>query len=828
MKKKIPLLPFEEHRTGVKWAWPMGLVVLLVLQLDSSAEAGQIKVLRVLTSEVGDQVESNLYNQDTGKSEMNNSQNDRLVMKNTNETGNDDASIKKSINNNIFRQVSLASLTLQQAREPRHAPTGGGEHSDRSASQQETNNNANPNTSPRQAEELLTMNRTRPSWLKVGRQFRITDESIDEVKGANLMPSSEYLLRPAFDSPILLRTKLGILEGVRSWRFNKQLYTFLSIPYARAPLAELRFRAPEPVAPWEGVYQATKWPPFCVQPSMTLASKSSPVHIMSQIMTEDCLYLNIWTPSLKINRSSGKRPVMVWIHGGAFQYGGSSVDENDASALALLGDLVVVTFNYRISAFGFLNANSPSNAPNNVGLLDQQLALKWVHENIKQFGGDPQQVTLFGESAGGHSVGLHMISPQSWPFFKRAILQSGVPISMLRSYDANPDNDGPIVAEGALMVAKRLKCSSFQDSTTSSSTATNSTSSSNEHDSLSMNNNATNSSIDNSDGPLLSDSELECLRSKSSLEILKALGAPGNSGFFPTGNDANGFFPNGPIMDSFDPDNLKVGPQRDYLIGTNTHEGTFMLHYGLPSIFPARGPPQVDNIERLRELITNQLEQNNRISQNRQELQSASGDNGGGAQGHLFKPLLRLKSSLLERFMNRKEETAAPTTTIINNNTNELSEAGKRSSAFGRSIASLVSDIIFLCPSKSLAKTLAETKRNVFFYLFGHRSSVSQYHPWMGVTHHDEVEFVFGRPLRMADSYSGEDIEMSQRMIKIWSQFAHTGKVGPVGETNWPNFDTDEHSYIRLEARNATVGHRYHDSFCNLYESIISVHLQDA
>lgn len=727
-----------------------------------------------------------------------------------------------------YRPVSLASLTLHQ-REPRLASVGNDETGSITTNQ---------TSDPRWTE--LYLPRVKPSWLNVSSQFRITVSSIEEI---NSIIPAEYLLRPAFDSPILLRTKLGIVEGVRSIKFNKHLYTFLSVPYAKPPVGELRFKSPRPVERWEGILQATKWPPFCVQPSMTLASKSSPVHVLSQMMTEDCLYLNIWTPSLKFNKNH-RRPVMVWLHGGAFQYGGISVDENDGSALALLGDLVVVTLNYRISAFGFLNANNPRNGPNNVGILDQQLAMEWVQANIKQFGGDPQQVTLFGESAGGHSVGLHMISPKSQPLFKRAIMQSGVPISLLRSYDVNTDNKGNTVAEGvgSVMMAKRLKCyttpndgRNIEEPTpvgnSSATSVANSTSGARVYDhenvtTMDSENESESESASEADVAILNDETLDCMRNKSSLDILKAMGAPGNAGFFPTGNDLKGVFPNGNVQESYDPETLKIGPQKDYLVGTNTDEGTFMLHYGMPSVFPSRDVPKVSSIDALKEALKAEIERlakSSTMSLNNSEIQSASGGTeGGGSQAHLYKPLLRTSTSLLESFMPKPQARVSENGTAAAN-----SSIYNKEVEFGRAIGSLITDIIFLCPARSLARTLSEAGRNVYFYLYTHRSSLSQYHQWIGVTHHDEVEYVFGRPLRMADVYSGKDIEMSQRMIKIWSHFAYTGQMLDQFGLKWPKYGEDEHNYMSLSPDQASIGQRYHDRFCNIYDSVISVHLQD-
>lgn len=740
-------------------------------------------------------------------------------------------------------QNSLSSLTLSQ-RGPRAAEqlkfTTTPVVASATTSKEPLRNTIHDQRDKQQWKELL-LPRLKPTWLNVSQQFKITPSSIEEI---DYMMPAEYFLRTAFDSPILLKTRLGILEGVRSIKFNKHLYTFLSIPYAKPPTDELRFKLPQPVGKWNGIYQATKWPPFCVQPSMTLATRSSPVHVLTQMMSEDCLYLNIWTPSLKL-KTNNKRPVMVWLHGGAFQYGGISVDENDGSALALMGDVVVVTLNYRVSAFGFLNANNQFNGPNNVGLFDQRLAMEWVQANIEQFGGDPQQVTLFGESAGGHSVGLHMISPQSYPLFKRAILQSGVPISYLRSYDVNADNTGSAMSEGvsSIMMAKRLKC--FKDVAEPESLSTPATTEAPTPTTTILTNIFTNETVmaierDNSTEslddievdnfanlPILSDATLDCMRNKSSLDILKAMGTPGNAGFFPTGNDPNGFFPNGPIVSSFDSDNLKVGPQKDYLIGTNTDEGTFMLHYGLPNVFPSKKPPTVNNIEDLKDAMLSEINRSKNMSLNlghgaaQESLDSASGKSGGGAQAHLYKPLLKTSSSILESFMPKSHVRVLENGTIVGNTTIYSREA-----EFGKHVGSLITDIIFLCPARSLARTLSEAGRNVYFYLYTHRNSLTPYHDWIGVTHHDEVEFVFGRPLRMADVHSGKDIEMSQRMIKVWSHFARTGQMLAQFNLDWPKYGEEDGNYMTLNPTEAFVGQRYHDKICNIYDTVISVHLQ--
>ncbi|OXB52677.1 hypothetical protein ASZ78_007408, partial [Callipepla squamata] len=140
-------------------------------------------------------------------------------------------------------------------------------------------------------------------------------------------------------------------------------------------------------------------------------------------MSEDCLYLNVWTPE----RRPRGAPVLVWIYGGGFYSGAVSLDVYDGRFLAASEQAVVVSMNYRVGSLGFLALPGRADAPGNVGLLDQRLALRWIRENVRVFGGDPEMVTLFGESAGAASVGLHLLSPGSRGLFRRAVLQSGSP-----------------------------------------------------------------------------------------------------------------------------------------------------------------------------------------------------------------------------------------------------------------------------------------------------------------------------------------------------------------------------------------------------------------
>ncbi|XP_058531044.1 cocaine esterase-like [Ochotona princeps] len=201
------------------------------------------------------------------------------------------------------------------------------------------------------------------------------------------------------------------------------VHTFLGIPFAKPPLGPLRFAPPEPAEAWSGVRDGTSYPAMCPQnlAIMDYDALNVTLTLLSIPMSEDCLYLNIYAPAHA--REGSKLPVMVWIHGGALTVGMASVF--DGSILAAFEDVVVVTIQYRLGILGFFSTGD-QHASGNWGYLDQVAALRWVQQNIAHFGGNPDQVTIFGESAGGTSVSSHVLSPMSQGLFHGAIMQSGV------------------------------------------------------------------------------------------------------------------------------------------------------------------------------------------------------------------------------------------------------------------------------------------------------------------------------------------------------------------------------------------------------------------
>uniref|UniRef100_A0A8C4RDU3 Carboxylic ester hydrolase n=1 Tax=Erpetoichthys calabaricus TaxID=27687 RepID=A0A8C4RDU3_ERPCA len=231
---------------------------------------------------------------------------------------------------------------------------------------------------------------------------------------------------------LLVQTPLGLIKGVRT----SHSQSFWGIPYADAPTGWRRWKPPQDLSPWHGIYDGTFPRPGCPQLCKQL------VFACPKQISEDCLYLNVFVPltaSLTPAPKYSSLPVMVWIHGGNFRDGTGSALLYDGCFLANSTNTVVVTINYRLGALGFLvtGMNSSKDISGNLGFLDQQKALTWVQMNIASFGGDPRKVTLFGQSAGAQSVGLHLTVRSSESLFKQAIIHS-LPFSLPLKTKNNP------------------------------------------------------------------------------------------------------------------------------------------------------------------------------------------------------------------------------------------------------------------------------------------------------------------------------------------------------------------------------------------------------
>ncbi|XP_068883150.1 fatty acyl-CoA hydrolase precursor, medium chain-like isoform X2 [Aphelocoma coerulescens] len=240
-------------------------------------------------------------------------------------------------------------------------------------------------------------------------------------------------------------TKYG---RVRGYQFKvdtaeRTVNVFLGLPFAKPPVGPLRFTEPQPPEPWEGVRDATSYPPMCLQDKVQgqyfsdmITNRKEKVPLQ---VSEDCLYLNVYTPV-----STGKQeklPVLVWIHGGGLVFGAAS--SYDGSALAAFDNVVVVTIQYRLGIAGYLSTGD-EHARGNWGYLDQVAALRWIQENIIHFGGDPGSVTIFGESAGGISVSALILSPLAKGLFHKAISESGT--AALGLFTEQPNEEAQKIA----------------------------------------------------------------------------------------------------------------------------------------------------------------------------------------------------------------------------------------------------------------------------------------------------------------------------------------------------------------------------------------------
>jgi para-nitrobenzyl esterase len=239
-----------------------------------------------------------------------------------------------------------------------------------------------------------------------------------------------------------VRVEQGLLSGTTGDSADVRVYR--GIPFAAPPVGNLRWKAPQPPAAWQGVRQAAEFSNACWQTQYSAAAAIYQAKLPP--LSEDCLYLNIWTPA---KSAKDKLPVMLWIHGGAFTRGFGGSQAYNGEVLARKG-AVIVTINYRLGVFGFfahpeLTAESAQHASGNYALLDQIAALQWVQKNIAAFGGDPGRVTIFGESAGSWAVNALMASPLSKGLFQRAIGESGGSFSPMKTLAA-AEKDGEKLA----------------------------------------------------------------------------------------------------------------------------------------------------------------------------------------------------------------------------------------------------------------------------------------------------------------------------------------------------------------------------------------------
>ncbi|CAF4803673.1 unnamed protein product [Rotaria sp. Silwood1] len=527
--------------------------------------------------------------------------------------------------------------------------------------------------------------------------------------------------------PLVRCTAQGLIRGMRSnFSVNistltttsiesKSVYAFLGIPYGEPPNGEKRFRKPIPKRPWPRgtIYDATKLPNSCYQMIIEFFNTTGEkIWAPFTPLSEDCLYLNIWTPIIN-QQQQQQQPlaVMIWIYGGGFTSGSSTLHVYDGSILASTQNVIVASMEYRVESLGFLYLGT-SDAPGNQGLYDQLLAIEWIHKNIRNFGGDPHRISLVGESAGAVSVGLHLLSPKSRPFFHNAILESAGPsakwavlnpqIAKFRSekfltiftrYITERYNSGPTDPEYAFIPQECQK------------------------DMITIEDKF--QCVKNY--PILSQNHF---RSSWALESYN--GGPVGYTFVPT-IDAD-FIP-------YDPEQMLI--KGDFkkcpiLLGVNKDEGSYF------NVYVPYGNMSIDSLPYV-------------------DYKTFK---------HAIKEYFRYIPTYPTERAPMLLESILQTYTRWHDYNNTVQNAIQLSLAVG--------DYHFTCPTVFLADIYAQENLPLYFYHFTLRSSTSPWHEWMGVLHADEIMFFFGEPLNITDDldYTLEEIITSQKIMAYWTNFA--------------------------------------------------------
>ncbi|XP_022644402.1 acetylcholinesterase-1-like isoform X2 [Varroa jacobsoni] len=566
-------------------------------------------------------------------------------------------------------------------------------------------------------------------------------------------------------------TNSGVVRGFRQTVIGRGIDTFLGIPFAEPPIGNKRFRRPSRVRRWSGILDALEFGHPCYQLNYTTNWQWV---LPKKPQSEDCLTLNIWTPSPphtgdfdentdgcghnyhrepvhREEESSGNgitfrkrigsdstdksrrrrycsalKTVLVFIYGGGFNIGSTDWEFYDGRMLAARGDIVVASMNYRLGPLGFLNANI-RDVPGNMGLYDQQMAIRWIYENIRYFGGDPSKIVLMGESAGAVSVGLHLISPMSRYMIRRVIMHSGSPL-----WDT-PDNtiDGP---KKANEFAEIFGCA----------------------------NRTRNFNTDR-------DSVLQCLTEVNAEEMY-------TKSFELLGKRVLTYHPR--YGDQFLPlrpkDAMRQGffKDVDVFMGVNRDEGSIFVANTMPEIF-MRGP--LPNITR---------------------------DEASLYMIFFFQYILRSGTrDIRDHYFNK----------LDNNDYTGVRQA----------FIDAIGDYLQICPTVYFGEHLADFGNDVYFYLFNHRPSNSYWDEWLGVAHFDEIQFAFGMPLRFPDQFTPEEIELSKRIMDIWITFSKEGSPPIVGNRPWPRYKRKKPLYMQIDTGPLTEGRGPHEQNCAFFKKYI-------
>ncbi|GFW04224.1 acetylcholinesterase-1 [Trichonephila clavipes] len=497
----------------------------------------------------------------------------------------------------------------------------------------------------------------------------------------------------------VVMTNNGPVQGITVASDNhQQIEAFLGIPYAEPPVDRLRFQKPVPKTSWSGVFDASTLPQTCAQ-NITENYYWEP---SIENMTEDCLYLNLWVPYSK--RSSKLKPIVIYFHGGAFNVGSGNQAAYNGVKLAQFGDIIMVTFNYRVGVLGFFSA-FVEEADGNMGVYDQILAMKWIHDNAKYFGGDPDHIVLMGESAGAMSISAHVVSPMTRGMIKRVILMSGsatLPLSL---------DDNVKLYETSQKVATLVGCADKKFTLR--------------------------------DNPSLI---VQCMKRLPAEKLTAAEGLLKQTNpitFIPRSGDK--FLPR-PIIDELKDGNFK---DMEMLVGINKNEGTFFLSVAAPQYFGRYGVNAVKTISR-----------------------------------RFAHQLIRLMFGFMGQ-SNEKEISDFYVNSVENGTSDKYTHA----------IANSLGDCLVSCPDVFNAE-FHSMRNPVYFYLFNRRPSSTPMDDWIGATHYDIIQYVFGNTL--FENFTAEEEKFSHKIMSRWMAFIKTGVPDIPGEITWPLYRHDKQEYLEL------------------------------
>ncbi|CAF1015811.1 unnamed protein product [Rotaria sp. Silwood1] len=581
------------------------------------------------------------------------------------------------------------------------------------------------------------------------------------------------------NDPLIRSTNSGRIRGLDSYfrtSDSSRLYhvrTWFGIPFAKPPLGTRRFKIAERIEPWSGILNATQLPTTCWQTEQIVYNlEAEKIWSPNTNCSEDCLYLNIWVPVNDNHPTS--MAVLVWIYGGAFVTGSSTLDIYDGRILAATNDVIVVSMQYRLQSFGFLFLDRPD-APGNQGLYDQVLALEWIHHNIGYFGGDSQRITLFGESAGAVSVGFHLLSPRSRSLFSSAILQSGGPTcnwAFITAQEARRRSH-KYLFEFYSLVTKRLSDEQFRDERKKIPEIC-----------------QRGANVDNIEimfecalnYPIIDEDHYAYI---TNAEYTIQDGGPMFFLLMPVIDGT--FLPDDPIT-MLKTGNFKKCP---LLLGANRDEGSYFMVYAQGNEkTPGNAMPNVNYATFLKHL----------------ELYYTY------IPAYPFKTPRVVLQSLIHKYTDWSDWSNNIRNAVI------LSHA--------------VGDAHFTCPTVAVANAYASYNMSVYFYHFVARPSTSDWHTWTGVMHADEIMFVFGEPLNTTDNktYKYEEMQLARRVMRYWTNFAKYENPNGLSITttgDWPVYTYPERKHIILDVFNKSTGIAHRAEFCAFWEHYIPVLLEE-